>query len=113
MPNATFEEGSEVQVDSEAIAPLVGWSESAHGSEVFRQGALVVAAFRVKNVAKAAAHITTLPAHYCPAVAVVNAAGTLEVKANGEVLSLDGATALETGKARVYEITFRAGELSP
>jgi archaeosine-15-forming tRNA-guanine transglycosylase len=55
MPKATYEEGTEIALDSEVIAPVGGWTDQAvAGSEVFRQGPLVQLALRVTNVARAA-----------------------------------------------------------
>lgn len=114
MPKATYEEGTSLSLDSETVAPAVGWTDQAvAGSEVWRQGDLVLVNIRAKNAAKAAALICTLPVPFRPAAAVISADGKLEVKANGEVLSLDGAPSLEASTNRVYSITYRAAGVSP
>lgn len=113
-PSATYEEGSEILLDQEAVALAAGWADNpAEGSDVFRQGPMVNLSVRAKNVAKAAALICTLPPPFRPPVAVINETKTVEVKANGEVLSLDGAVSLEASTLRVYEITYRAAGTSP
>jgi hypothetical protein len=111
---ATFEEGTEIQVDSENPAYAAGWADTAAtGSDVFRLGSKVTLALRVKNAAKAAALITTLPQDFRPQSAVIDKSKKVEVKANGEVLALDGSGPLEAAENRVYEITYRAGAVSP
>lgn len=114
MPNATYEEGTELSLDTQVLAPAAGWADQAGGgSDVFRIGSLVTLTIRAKNAAKAAALITTLPPPYRPPVAVIDSAGKIEVKANGEVVSLDGVVALEASVARVYSISYRAAGVSP
>lgn len=112
MPKATQEEGTEITLDSEVIAPAAGWTDNP-GSGVFRQGDMVTLALHVKNVAKAAALVCTLPPEFRPTEALKNGAGTLEVLANGEVKSLDGTVSLESATSRIYEVTYRAGGVSP
>lgn len=113
MANASYEEGSEIQLDAETVALAAGWTEAGVESDIFRSGNRVQLAIRAKNAAKAAALITTLPVEYRPPVTVFNETGTVEVLANGEVKSAEGATALEASKARVYEIAYRAQAVSP
>lgn len=110
----TFEEGSEIQLDTEEPAYSAGWEESpAKGSDVLRVGALVTLALRVKNAAKAAALIATLPVDFRPLANVIDKTGKLEVKANGEVVALNSSVELEASSARVYEISYRAAAVSP
>jgi hypothetical protein len=154
MPNATFEEGSEIAVDNETLVVGTGWSEEPKGSDVFRNGSKVQLAIRAKNVARAAWEakkykkgemvteggktyiaivaetdetephtkaadwaevaaptlVTTLTPEYWPAVAVENGSGTVEVKANGEVLAIGS---LVAAAVHVFEVTYRANEQSP
>lgn len=113
-PSGTFEEGTEITVDQEAVALAAGWEDSpAEASDVIRRGALVVLAIRVKNVAKAASLICTLSPPFRPKVAIVNETKTVEIRANGEVISLDGTVSLESSSARVYEMSYRAAAISP
>lgn len=112
MPNALFEEGTEITVDSETVAVAAGWTDAAT-SVAFRDGHHVSLAIRAKNGVKAASLVCTLPAEYRPSAAVVNETGTVEVLANGEVKSLDGATSLESATNRVYEISYAAAVPSP
>lgn len=63
-----------------------------------------------KDLGVAGTTICTLPPAYRPAVALVNAAATLEVKANGEVIALDS---LAEEKARAYDTSYRAATVSP
>lgn len=111
-PAAIQEEGSEIELDLETIAPAAGWTDNA-GSGVVRNGRLVTVALHVKNAAKAAALICTLPPEYRPAEALKNAVGTLEVLANGECKSLDGSTSLESATSRIYEVSYIAGNVEP
>lgn len=114
MPNASQEEGTEITLDSEVVALGAGWTDTAAtGSEVFRQGSLVVLALRVHNAAKAASLICTLPPEYRPASTVKDSTGKVEVLANGEVKALDGGVSLETAENRVYEVAYRAATLTP
>lgn len=54
-PTATYEEGSEIVLDSEIIAPGATWTDEATaGSEVFRIGSKVTLALRVTPKARAA-----------------------------------------------------------
>lgn len=46
MPNATYEEGTELVLDSEAIAVGATWSEAANSSDVFRIGPRVSVTLR-------------------------------------------------------------------
>lgn len=156
MPKATFEEGTEIVLDSETVAVATGFTDHATaGSDVFRNGPRVSLGLRVTNTArkawdkeveyalnqmvteggktylaiKAASlnkkpssnptwwqevptpnRICTLPVEYRPAVDLVNAGGTVEAKANGEVLALDS---LEASAAKVYDIGYRAASVSP
>lgn len=110
---ATFEEGTEIKVDSEEPAYAAGWSDQAAPSDVFRNGDQVTAVLRVKNAAKSAKLITTLPQDFRPAAAVRDAQGKVEVKANGEVLSLQSLVELEAAQEITAQITYRAGLASP
>jgi hypothetical protein len=160
---ATFEEGSEIVVDSETVALNPTWTEAPEkGCDLWRRGDQVTLALRVKNAnAKAwkkqkykegelaveggkvykaegaglvaketdenkpstkptmwvvvgeTALIATLPEEYRPAIALIDASGKLEVKANGEVVSLESAEELETVQTLRYGITFRAAEIVP
>lgn len=112
MPKLIQEEGTEIVLDQETLAPAVGWTDTA-ASYVARQGNVVTLAIHAKNLAKAAALICTLPPEYRPPEALKNAAGTLEVLANGECKSLEGAVPLETASARIYEVSYLAGGVSP
>lgn len=114
MPKASFEEGTEVQLDSGAIAPAAGWTDNVGGgSDVWRHGDYVHLMLRVKNAAKAAALICTLDASFRPPVALTDSGNKVEVKANGEVVSLDGTVSLETSSLRIYGISYRAAGVSP
>lgn len=54
MPKATYEEGTELVLDSEAVAVGATWSEQANGCDVFRLGGFVQVALRVTPKARAA-----------------------------------------------------------
>lgn len=109
---ATFEEGTELMEDAETVALAAGWSEEPE-SDVFRLGGQVTLSLRIKNAAKAAALIGTLPAMYRPAVALLDPTGKLEVKANGEITSKRSAVELETATTNQYLLTYRAAGISP
>ncbi len=158
-PIASYEEGTEIILDREVLAPGPGFTDHANGgSDIWRHGDRVTLALRVTNAAHAAwaekskyalgtvvteggktyvlilaepeaekakptadagVHwqevvnpqtICTLPPAYRPPSAVLNGAGTLEVKANGEVAVIGS---LVAEAAKVLDITFRAAGVSP
>lgn len=156
MPKATYEEGTEIALDSEVIAPVGGWTDQAvAGSEIFRLGSIVHVVLRVKNVARAAWEkkkykvgeyvteggklyktikesgeltvaeegptvfelvnatptlICVLPVEYRPAATVKDAAGAIEITAEGAVNALGSLAASE---AHVFSTTYRAAGVSP
>ncbi len=156
MPTITQEEGSEIILDQEVLAPVGGWTDEATaGSDVFRRGPEVHVCLRVTNVARTAwsakkwkvgEYVTSggklykllkesgeltiaeegptvyeevnaaptlvciLPVEYRPGAAVKDAAGTVEVLANGEVLALGS---LSASAAHVFDLTYRAAGVSP
>lgn len=54
MPTAMYEEGTELVIDSEAVALGTGWTEPAAGSDVGRIGRMVFLALQLTNAARGA-----------------------------------------------------------
>jgi len=52
MPNQTWWESTEIELESSSTALAPGWSEATPGSDISRTGDLVVLSMQVKNVAE-------------------------------------------------------------
>lgn len=108
MPNAKFEEGSEITVDSPTEVPAPGWTLGY--TSVYRIGGLVALHVEATFAAAAAALVMTLGADFAPAGTVTSPDGKFTVAANGRI-SFVGSTA--GGGTAVLDVNYTAGAVSP
>ena len=112
----TFEEGTELIVDTETINLSAGWSESpANSCALFRIGQMVTLVLRLAYAAKTPAQIiAALPADFRPAMGVRDYSQQIEILANGEVIQTTAQTGREAaGGGLTYETSWRAAAISP
>jgi len=108
MPNAKFEEGSEIVVDSATEVAAAGWTLGY--VSVYRVGGLVALHIEATFAAGAAAPVLTLGKDFAPGATVTSPDGKFTVGANGQV-SFPGSTA--GGGTAVLDVSYTAGAVSP